>query len=419
MRNTLLTTFALAFVATSFLGCFKDTCQQRLTIYTPIYKTLSQVRAGMRAETPKPISTTGKMYIKGNYIYLNEPGEGIHIIDNTTPSSPKNISFIKIPGNVDLAVKNNYLYADSYTDIVVFDISDPSVAKANKFYDNVMQGYTGIYWSNQRNPDSVMVFTGYNKRDTVVDCSSSMIRNNCINCAFSGGPGIFFANSSSAAAPSTGVSGSMARLTITHDYLYAVSPSSLYAFDLADASSPKQTSTKSLGWNIETVYPFKDKLFIGSRTGMFIYDITTPSNPVQQGQFSHARSCDPVIADDNFAYVTLRSGTACESFSNQLDVLNISNVSSPSLVRTYPMVNPHGLSKDGNLLFICDGKDGLKIYNSSVPSDLQLVKTFKNIETFDVIAFNGIAVLSAKDGLYQFDYSDPGNIHFISHLAIN
>jgi hypothetical protein len=173
------------------------------------------------------------------------------------------------------------------------------------------------------------------------------------------------------------------------------------------------------GWGIETIYPFRDKLFIGSTSGMFIYDITNPSNPAAMGQFSHVRSCDPVIADDDYAFVTLRSGTTCQGFNNQLDILDIKYLSSPTLLKTYQMTNPHGLSKDGNLLFICDGKDGLKIYDCTNLNDLQLVKRFKELNTYDVIAMNGIAILVAEDGLYQFDYTNKNNIRMISRIAIN
>jgi hypothetical protein len=70
-------------------------------------------------------------------------------------------------------------------------------------------------------------------------------------------------------------------------------------------------------------------------------------------------------------------------------------------------------------LFICDGSDGLKIYNASDVSGLQLIKQFSNIETYDVIAYNHIALVVAQDGLYQYDYSDTNNIHLISKIGIS
>jgi hypothetical protein len=82
------------------------------------------------------------------------------------------------------------------------------------------------------------------------------------------------------------------------------------------------------------------------------------------------------------------------------------------------MTNPHGLAKDGNTLIICDGKAGLKFYNASDVKNLVLEKTITGPETYDVIAFNGWALLVANDGLYQYDYSSLNNIRLISKLGI-
>jgi hypothetical protein len=152
---------------------------------------------------------------------------------------------------------------------------------------------------------------------------------------------------------------------------------------------------------------------------MYIFSISNPDNPAQLGQFNHVRSCDPVIADDTYAYVTLRSGTFCQGFTNQLDVVRLNNLTNPSLVKTYQLTNPHGLSKDGNTLFICDGKDGLKVYNASDVNNLQLLKTISGMETYDVIAWNGIALVVAKDGLYQYDYSNLQNIRLLSKMTLS
>lgn len=153
---------------------------------------------------------------------------------------------------------------------------------------------------------------------------------------------------------------------------------------------------------------------------MFIFNITSsPASPAKVGEFTHARSCDPVIADDSFAFVTLHSGTTCLGFNNELDVVKLNDLSNAELVKTYNMTSPQGLSKDGKLLFICDGTDGLKVYDASDVQALQLVKQFTGIETYDVIANNKIALVVAKDGLYQYDYSDPANIHSVSKINIS
>lgn len=397
-------------------GCFKDNITRTYTLYQPVLKTLTQVRADMKSSQPQPMAQTGKLNIYGRYIFLNEVNKGIHIIDNSHPAQPRNIAFINIPGNVDLAIKGNYLYADSYSDLVVFDISNPQNITAKKFINRIFPDRGGYYWGNTTNPDSVQVVTGYITKDTTIDAETYRSWNNCPNCMFYDATSAAYSTAQNNA---TGVGGSMARFTIVNNYLYSVSTSELLSFNIQNGAEPVLSNRKNLGnWNIETIFPFKNNLFIGSSNGMYIYDLSSPGNPSQLSQFSHVRSCDPVIADGNYAYVTLRSGTQCQGFTNQLEVLNITNLTQPSLLKTYSMTNPHGLSKDGDLLFICDGKDGLKVYNAADVNNIQLVKTISGMETYDVIAQNDLAIVVANDGLYQFDYSDENNMKQLSKISL-
>lgn len=413
LTGTMFSTFLLMVV---LQGCLKDTYRETFRMYIPVYKTLTQARADMKSGPAQPLKNTGKLNVFGNYIFLNEVNEGIHVIDNTNPSAPKNIAFINIPNNMDLAVKGRYLYADSYSDVVVFDISQPASVKPVAFMDNVIKDKNRYWNGSQTNPDSINVIVGYIEKDTTITNREYIGWANCRNCLFAS----FDSRSagSVASAPQTGVGGSMSRFTIVNEFLYAVSNSQLYAINIAAGGAPQLASSKNMGWNIETIYPFKDRLFIGSRTGMFIYSLANPAQPAQLSQFTHATSCDPVIADDNYAYVTLRSGTLCNSTINQLDVLDVSNLSAPKLKTTVQMTNPHGLAKDGNKLFICDGKSGLKLYDASTPTAPQLVRQVPGIETFDVIAFDGRAIVVAKDGLYQYAYGSDNRLTQLSKISI-
>lgn len=82
------------------------------------------------------------------------------------------------------------------------------------------------------------------------------------------------------------------------------------------------------------------------------------------------------------------------------------------------MNRPQGLSKDGNTLFVCDGSEGLKVFNAADASDIRQLKQIKDIQPTDVIAWNGNALVVTQDGLYQYDYSDWNNIHLRSKLTI-
>ncbi|MEO7767718.1 MAG: hypothetical protein ABIS01_09840, partial [Ferruginibacter sp.] len=134
---------------------------------------------------------------------------------------------------------------------------------------------------------------------------------------------------------------------------------------------------------------------------------------------------DPVIADDQYAYVTLRATNETSpcwgvpaAQRNELDVVNIANILQPSLLKVYDMSEPKGLSKDGDLLFICDGKAGLKIYNAANVLDIKQLKVIANINPFDVICQSGIAIVVADEGIYQYDYTNPGDIKLISKIAV-
>ena len=218
-----------------------------------------------------------------------------------------------------------------------------------------------------------------------------------------------------------GVAGSMARFAIVSNYLYTIDYSNMTLFDLSDCANPTQWTQVNVGWNIETIFPYQDNLFIGSQTGMHIFDNSNPASPSFISTYEHISSCDPVVVDGDIAYVTLRSGTPCQGFTNQLDVIDISNLWNPTLMTSYDMTNPHGLGIDDNTLFLCDGSDGLKVYDVNDPMKISdnIIKHFQDINTYDVIPFNDVLLMTGADGIYQYDYSDVENLQVLSVISID
>jgi hypothetical protein len=109
-----------------------------INAYVPVYANALDI-AKISVEQPRTIQLPGKIYVYGNYIFQNDLNTGIHIIDYSNRSNPQKIAFINLPLNTDLAVKGNYLYANNYTDIVVFDISNPATPNLVKRISNVFQ----------------------------------------------------------------------------------------------------------------------------------------------------------------------------------------------------------------------------------------------------------------------------------------
>lgn len=411
MRKKYLYLIPLVFLF-FFQGCLKDKMLKTYTILKPVYKSKTEVYANIKSNAPAEVKKPGKIFLYGNYIFLNEVDKGVHIIDNSNPANPVLKAFINIPGNIDIAVKGNTLYADLYTDLVVVDITDPMNARFVKYFSGIFPERT---YTNGFIADSSRVIVDWISKDTTIRIDNYCSRCDYLMASQLGGPSAGPMTGPSA----VGLAGSTARFSILNDYLYTVNRSRLTSFNISNTIAPVQTSNLLIGWNIETIYPFLNKLFIGSMTGMFIYDVTNPGSPVLQGQFSHVQSCDPVIADGNYAYVTLRAGNNCGNSRNQLDVLNITNMSSPTLTKSYSLTNPAGLSKDNNLLFICDGKSGLKIYDATNPVNLTIKQEIKDLEPFDAIAYNGNLLVVAGDGLYQYQYSFAGGVIFKSKIAVN
>jgi hypothetical protein len=228
-----------------------------------------------------------------------------------------------------------------------------------------------------------------------------------------------------AAAPVTtgspvGIGGSMARFTINGNYLYALDGANLEIINLSQPANPVSTREMQVSWDIETIFPAEKRIYIGSQTGMYSYDLEIPDQPALLSKYEHVRSCDPVVVDGNYAYVTLRNGNVCAGFTNQLEVIDIENPRAPKLLHIYPMTNPHGLGIDRGTLFVCDGAAGLKVYDARNVAQIgqNMLAQYDKIDAFDVIPFQNVAMMIGKDGLYQYDYGDPKKIFLLSQIPI-
>jgi hypothetical protein len=376
-----------------------------------VYKTKQEVWANIKSSAPEELSVPGKIYFKDGYVFLNELNKGVHIIDVKNPSAPQNIAFVHIPGAVDLAVRGNILYADMYTDLVAVDIANPQNVKLSYVEQGVFpRRYYGGFVE-----DTSKIIAEWIAVDTVLQDGAEFFmwgsRRDMLT--------IMPASSSGSFAVANGVGGSMARFALSDDRLYTVGDTELKVFNVTIPERPSFIKEVSAGgWGIETIFPFGKNLFIGSMNGMYIFDISSKNDPKQIGTFVHARVCDPVITDGRYAFVTLRNGSKCAGYINQLDVVDIADITKPVLVKSYPLTNPHGLSKEDNILVICDGADGVKFFDATNAGSIRQLSQVKGINAFDVIALGKIAMVSAEDALYLIDFNDPAKPVVKSTISI-
>lgn len=413
IHHQMLRSTVLLCLLVAFFSCSKnkntEPQQYTYTIYTPVYKSKTEVLATINATTIPAVEHAGKLYIKDNFIYLNEVDKGVHIIDNSDPAHPAQVAFLSIPGNLDIAIRDNILYADMYDDLLALDISNPLHAVLTGSLHNFFTGRAYVNGQFATTEDKVAV--DWTTKDTTILVDE---QNYCRECWYalqnSGG-------TKSSGTGSSGTAGSMAAMVLMNDHLYAITEMhSLGIVDISNPSSPQLDSTFFAGYDLQTIYPFEGKLFLGSAIGMFMYDVSDPQNPVSVGQFSHGRACDPVVADGSYAYVTLHAGEACGGDQNELNVIDIKDLQNSQLVKTYPLTKPTGLCKDGNLLFVCDGTN-VKIFDATDPAGLVQKQTISSNEPYDVIATNNTAMVVTNEGLFQYDYSNLNNIRQLSFFA--
>jgi hypothetical protein len=221
---------------------------------------------------------------------------------------------------------------------------------------------------------------------------------------------------SAASAGGTGTGGSLARFTIAGNYLYLADDRQLKVFDISTPAIITLKKTIDVGFGVETIYPYGDKLFIGSQLGMFIYSIANPENPVKLGEAQHRRSCDPVVAKDTMAYVTLKGGNICGPATDGLYSYSIKNISSPVLLNTLVLPKPSGLGYSDTTLFVCCEDSGLAVINIKNPAQPKLKKMITANSFYDVIPLNGLLVCMVKTGMDLYDITDVNNLVLIKHI---
>ncbi|TYA74890.1 LVIVD repeat-containing protein [Seonamhaeicola marinus] len=386
-----------------------------VTVAKPEFVSKSQFRKMVDIKSPESIKQSGKIYAYGNYIFVNDLDRGVHIIDNQNPSNPQAIKFIKIPANEDISIKNNYLYADSATDLLVFDISNINniqlverLEDVFNIYDYrvpieaVATDYGDFDWEND-------IIIGWElKKEKRENVDELIFVDRMFNDA------VMAASVESA----VGVGGSLARFQIVGTYLYTVGSYSMTVFNIQNLSNPVLEKTQHAGWNIETMFAANDYLYLGSTNGMYIYDLVNPASPEYVSDFTHWEGCDPVVVDGDYAYLTLRGGNLCGQLESVLEVIDISDKTQPTLAKRYTLENPYGLGIKGDMLFVCDGSAGLKLFDRETPVNLNLVRTIENIQATDVIPLPNSLVMIGDNTLYQYKYLE-NNISFLSSYKLN
>lgn len=416
--------FCLAFFAmTLFFACTKDTGTVEITYQeaTAIYGNLDDVRAMPLNENVQAISNPGKIFIGEGIILIGEEGEGIHVIDNSNRNNPIQTSFIRVPGNREFFVEGNTIYAESYYDMVKIDITNPNQAVLldraefaiqSEFVDNnggTLLGFSYEEKTVKLDQDDDFYQEVLDDQLVYLDFARNIIPQSAIPSSFAGN--------------SAAQSGTVNRVNKSGDHIFVVSNNNLIVLN-DNAFSTQFVINENVKEDMETVFPYEDKLFVGTRTSMTVFSIASnPENPQQVEEFDHATSCDPVLPHQDVAYVTLRTAdfSDCPGSINALVVVDMDDISNTTPEQEITMTSPYGMTIINDQLYVGEGTSGLKIFDVNNTKNPQLVKTITDVEAYDIIADptdSEIIFIAGPNGLTQFGIDNDLNFDFKSNIEL-
>ncbi|MBN1107756.1 MAG: hypothetical protein JXR66_03800 [Bacteroidales bacterium] len=410
---------------TSLLFLIFEGCDEPVyKIYTgnaPVYMSYSELRSSVAVDNSVMLENPGKVYFTDDYIFIIEELKGIHIYENSNPSEPVKKTFVKIPGVDDVAVSGTRLYANSYTDLVILDIQDventvllgrreslfaytlPSVDNnlPRAYFDKTKGIVTGWEVKTIKEKEN-----GY---DYFINHIDQETFNRKINPA-----GASYGKNGDG----TGSGGTLPRFVISGKNMLVFGEYYSQVYTITDLLNPYTSGTEFYAYEVRTISVSDDKLLLGSTYASYFADLSLPLSSQLPGYFYMAVCCNPVIVCDTLLFLTSRSGTDCNNDSNILRVVGIGDINNPHILSSYTMSNPLGLAKVGEMLFVCDGTDGLRIYDASDPLTLNenLLKTYPGILAYNALIINDILVLFTNDAIFQYDYSDIQNLTLLSSI---
>lgn len=396
-------------------SCSNDNILEDVNVAVPIYKSKTSIRANVKVTNAVATNSEGKIYVAEKLLFYIAQENGVHIFDNANPTNPQNLAFIQIEGVHDISVKGNYLYTDNFIDLLVFDISNlqqislvQTLQDVFEFYPTYPMDAEYMAWDVLPNPGDIMVGFKIETRKKTQD-QIAILANNALG------------NFESQIGGNVGTGGSMARFQINNQALYVVEKYRLSVFNIVQPTQVFYHSSIYLhDWigtgELETLFLRSPYLFIGASTGMFVINASDSFQPVYVSGFSHATACDPVVVENQTAYITVRGGSTCGAIQDQINVINVSQINQPTLISTYLLSQPYGLGVKNQTLYVCANQQ-LHVFNAQNPQQLQLLHSYP-VNVTDIIPLQNQLIAVGNNLVIQYTYGPNHTLVPLSTLTL-
>lgn len=200
-----------------------------------------------------------------------------------------------------------------------------------------------------------------------------------------------------------GIGGSTATFTISGDYLYTITSDYLKIVNVSDADHPVEVYNQLTFSGLETIFSLGEYLFLGSETAVYIFNISDPEKPAYTALYQHSTGCDPVIANDEYAYITIRNGQTCSGSSlDQLLVLDISDLHNIVATEVIELTNPYGLTFYQGALYVGEGDSGTRRFDLSDPAHPVMDTLYAAIPANDLIGLSQQMIITSSLGVSQY-----------------
>lgn len=312
------------------------------------------------------------MYLNEGLLYVSDLGSGIHVYVASTGTAPAYRTTIPLQGNGGIAMKDSIIYANTWGSILALRLrADNSVDTVAVVYDAGYYEPTGDYVDYHR---------GWGCRS--VDYAGESMPTNAAS--------------------------SYAVFAVIDTFLYHVTGSSLVTLSIANPSRPRTINTTYLNWGVETLFATDRYLFVGSTTGMYIFNRSpNPASPVLITTFAHARACDPVVVRDTIAFITLRSGNACGTAEDAFMAVSVADPTSPVLLDKVQPPSPYGLAVNDTLVYIGNGASGWSLYSCARPDSLYQVAAWPQPAARDFIWSGTMLYMLGTTQVAAYDVTVP------------
>ena len=320
-----------------------------------------------------PIGRISNIYLYSDMLLISDEHYGIHVYSVADKSRPALLAQIPLNGNTGCAMKDNVIYANSYDGLMAltldFDGSWDTAAVIRsaccEFGDDVIER-------------PVFPLFACTRQYAAAD-----------NALSSGGTG-----------------GSYAVFAVIDTFLYYLDYSEIVTMSISRPAHPLELTRTHVDWGAETLFPTERFLFVGGSRGMYVMDRGDPRKPVLISSLQHWQACDPVVVQGDYAYVTLRSGNACGTSRDALLVVDIKNPGQPTLLCDMAVSTPYGLAVKDSLLYVSNGYGGFTLFDISLPSSPEALKSWTGTDTKDFIWDSDVLYVMAFTEVRLYDVRD-------------